>query len=498
MQISTISAAKRAPLQATTRPKEGFTEALLAEKGSTRTPAEGRQVQGERAMGPSVEPPRSQNTAVAPGKRGQKIHGMCRSARHLKPKVAVGLPRRKMKGTRASIKTVAVSKKGFVAQKITVPRKSAGSSSVFRRTWRRPRALGGERRIAQPKGFARMVKPTVTTVKKANAVKSVASAGRRMRRSQGSTLVPRTDAVRKSAPSPTKRSLKSPGKALFAAGARTAQVATGLAKGAKFRLKDQNSPRAEKPKPRLGFAQARIVPLTLPKPANRGRVVPAGLGTPIASKEGLSSSENKLAMSEPVVSATSRALPSSLTADLSVLAQPASPTRIPPKAPARVEPQPLPESNAATTASPLLPKGPAWTVVQASATEDGQTTTWAVRPPPRDRARPFLLEVAKNGAAVGTIKTTVRLKGLQSAAALGFATVDDVRQLARELAQRVGQTTVQVQVSGNPSAMQAQAGFHGSRQGSEGAFRLGGSTGGKKREEILLAAGAGDGIDFRA
>ena len=495
MQISTITAVKRGPIKAKLMPKGGFAKALGAEKGSARKSALGKQVQGERAMRPSPEPPGSQKKRVAPGQMEQTIQGARRSARHFQPKVLVGLSRRRMTAMRAALKAAAGPKEGFVAKKIARPTKSAGSSFVLRRTWLRPAASGSARGIPQPKRLARRVKPSATAVNKAKA-----SARGRMLLKEGPRFVPMTDAIRQAAPTPTKRSLKRPGQALFAARARKVDVAGHPATRAKFRFKGQNTPRAGKPKARLGFLQARVAPLTLPKAASPGRRVPARLVTPIAAKGATRLSSRlgkKISISEPMVSASSRALPLSLKTSPGILAHPAVPTRIPPKVPLRVEPQPLPESNAATKASPLLTKGPAWRVVQASATEDGQTTTWAVRPPPRDRAAPFLLEVAKNGAAAGTIKTTVRLKGLQSAAAIGFTTVADVRQLARELAQRIGQTTVQVQVGGDQAAMQAQAGFHGSRAGSEGSFRSG-AAGGHQREEMLLAASHGDGIDFRA
>lgn len=493
MQISTITAVKRAPIKAKPMPKGGFAKALRAEKGSTRKPAGGKQVQVDRAI---AEAPGSQKKRVAPGQMEQKIQGARRSARHFQPKVLVGLSRRRMTAMRAALKAAAGPKEGFVAKKIARPTKSAGSSFVLRRTSLRPIASGSARRMQQPKRLARRVKPSATAVKKARAAKALASARGRMLLKEGPRFVPMTDAIRQAAPTPTGRSLKSPGQALFRARARKADVAGRLATGAKFRFKGQKTPRAGKPK----VVQARVAPFTFPKAMSPGRRVPARLGTPIAAKGATRSSSRlgkKISISEPVVSASSRALPLSLKASPGILAHPAAPTRIPPKAPLRVEPQPLPESNAATKASPLVTKGPAWRVVQASATEDGQTSTWAVRPPPRDRAAPFLLEVAKNGAAAGTIKTTVRLKGLQSAAAIGFTTIADVRQLARELAQRIGQTTVQVQVGGDQAAMQAQAGFHGSRAGSEGSFRSG-AAGGHQREEMLLAASHGDGIDFRA
>ena len=497
MQISTITAVKRAPIKAKPMPKGGFAKALRAEKGSTRKPAGGKQVQVDRAI---AEAPGSQKKRVAPGQMEQKIQGASRSARHFQPKVLVGLSRRRMTAMRAALKVAPGPKEGFVAKKIARPTKSAGSSFVLRRTWLRPAASGSARGMQQPKGLARKVKPPATAVNKAKAVKAFASARGRMLLKEGPRFVPMTDAIRQAVPTPTKRSLKRPGQALFAARARKVDVAGLPATRAKFRFKGQNTPRAGKPKTRLGFVQASVAPLTLPKAMSPGRRVPARLGTPIAAKGATRSSSRlgkKISISEPVVSASSRALPLSLKASPGILAHPAAPTRIPPKAPLKVVPQPLPESNAATKASPLLTKGPAWRVVQASATEDGQTTTWAVRPPPRDRAAPFLLEVAKNGAAAGTIKTTVRLKGLQSAAAIGFTTIADVRQLARELAQRIGQTTVQVQVGGDQAAMQAQAGFHGLRAGSEGSFRSG-AAGGHQREEMLLAASHGDGIDFRA
>lgn len=86
--------------------------------------------------------------------------------------------------------------------------------------------------------------------------------------------------------------------------------------------------------------------------------------------------------------------------------------------------------------------GPKWTVRKAKATPDGQTTTWAVRPPPRAHAAPFSVEIAQTGSA--SVRATLHLK--DSAGRVGFQNPSDVRDLARELAQKSSHSLVDVRV----------------------------------------------------
>ncbi len=138
-------------------------------------------------------------------------------------------------------------------------------------------------------------------------------------------------------------------------------------------------------------------------------------------------------------------------------------------------------------------KGPMWTLTRANTAEDGQSTTWAVRPPPQDPMAAFTVEVKDKGDA---LTTTVHLSEHPGNAGLG--TPADVRQLASDLFQRNSPSAVEVRVYVNQE-FHAQSGFSRSSAGADPPGWGGsGSTGSGSTADDARGAGSTEGIDFRA
>lgn len=138
-------------------------------------------------------------------------------------------------------------------------------------------------------------------------------------------------------------------------------------------------------------------------------------------------------------------------------------------------------------------KGPMWTLTRANTAEDGQSTTWAVRPPPQDPMAAFTVEVKDKGDA---LTTTVHLTEHPGNAGLG--TPADVRQLASDLFQRNHPSAVEVRVYVNQE-FHAQSGFSRSpARADPSGWGGAGSTGSGSTADEARGADSTDGIDFRA